>query len=450
MDILKNKNKILAIILIVLVVIICIAGITLFNQNSLTQTNDTWTHEAGQKLELDAADFFNVNKSKADQITFDISKVDVDTVGEYVATATFKGKTFDIKVNVVDTTAPMVEFASRVIFTNDLENTDFTNVYEAVYEASEYTSKLIRFEYSENLQVMDETAVNDLENTIPVPCDEEELKAIGTEEIPTESGVYRSVLEIADEHGNVVLEEVYVVYDTTGALIEDTPDKIVYVETEEELSSEPTVDKNDYVITDNVDGTISAEKIITELELRDADKHEWLVHVSYTDRAGNESKADFLITVKKASASSSNAGSSNSGSSSSGGSTNSQASSSNGSQTYDPADTNKDGVVTSEEADSNISASEQAVIDAGYGVVVLLPTGNYGILTHGDGYVNGRHGSDILREYLSAQGLYPSAGIGGCWIDIDNDWYWFVARDVVPMDTSGNDWNGDGTIEFID
>lgn len=434
MDILKNKNKILAIILIVLVVIICIAGITLFNQNSLTQTNDTWTHEAGQKLELDAADFFNVNKSKADQITFDISKVDVDTVGEYVATATFKGKTFDIKVNVVDTTAPMVEFASRVIFTNDLENTDFTNVYEAVYEASEYTSKLIRFEYSENLQVMDETAVNDLENTIPVPCDEMELKAIGTEDIPTESGVYRSVLEIADEHGNVVLEEVYVVYDTTGALIEDTPDKVVYVETEEELSSEPTVDKNDYVITDNVDGTISAEKIITELELRDADKHEWLVHVSYTDRAGNESKADFLITVKKASASSSNGGSSNSGSSSSGGSTNSQSSDSSN-QTTDTW------VPTDDEND--ISPYEQMVIDAGYGNVVNLGNGDYAVLTHGDGYVNGKHGFDILTEYLTNLGLSDSTGMGGCWIDIDNDWYWFVARDVVPVDTSGLQMDGE-------
>lgn len=442
MDILKNKNKILAIILIVLVVIICIAGITLFNQNSLTQTNDTWTHEAGQKLELDAADFFNVNKSKADQITFDISKVDVDTVGEYVATATFKGKTFDIKVNVVDTTAPMVEFASRLIFTNDLENTDFTNVYEAVYEASEYTSKLIRFEYSENLQVMDETAVNDLENTIPVPCDEMELKAIGTEDIPTESGVYRSVLEIADEHGNAVLEEVYVVYDTTGALIEDTPDKVVYVETEEELSSEPTVDKNDYVITDNVDGTIRAEKIITELELRDADKHEWLVHVSYTDRAGNESKADFLITVKKASASSSNAGSSNSGSSSSGGSTNSQASSSNDSQTYDPADTNKDGVVTGDEASAYIGPSEQAVIDAGYGVVVQIDSNTYSVLTHGDGTVNGVDGSTILREYLASIGLVPQ-NVSGCWIDSEKDLYRYIAENVVPIDTSGLQMDGE-------
>ncbi len=367
--------------------------------------------------------------------------MDVDTVGEYVATATFKEKTFDIKVNVVDTTAPMVEFASRVIFTNDLENTDFTNVYEAVYEASEYTSKLIRFEYSENLQVMDETAVNDLENTIPVPCDEEELKAIGTEDIPTEPGVYRSVLEIADEHGNVVLEEVYVVYDTTGALIEDTPDKVVYVETEEELASEPTVDKNDYVITDNVDGTISAEKIITELELRDADKHEWLVHVSYTDRAGNESKADFLITVKKASASSSNAGSSNSGSSSSGGSTNSQASASSN-QTTDTW------VPTDDEND--ISPYEQMVIDAGYGNVVQIDSSTYAVLMqNSDHTINGMKGSSILSSYLAERGLY-SNHIQGGWIDSDNGWYWYTAENVVPIDTSGNDWNGDGTIEFID
>lgn len=127
MDILKNKNKILAVVAVILIIIIAIAGITLFNQNTLTQTKDTWTHEAGQELNLDAAEFFDADEEKAAQITFDTSAVDVNTTGEYTATASFKGKTFEIKVTVEDTSSPKAEFTHRYLFTNDMANADLSN-----------------------------------------------------------------------------------------------------------------------------------------------------------------------------------------------------------------------------------------------------------------------------------------------------------------------------------
>ncbi len=448
----KHEKKIMIGIMTLVIVIGIIGCINFFNRNQLKQIQDTYTHEAGQELVLDPADFFEVDEEKAAQVTFDTSTVNKDMVGEYVATAKFKNKTFEIKVTVVDTTAPMVEFSNRYVFTNDIENPNFDGTFAGVYDASEWSAKLIRFEYKENLSVLDENALKRFTDTIPVPCEEEELMAIGTTDIPTEEGVYRAVLEIADVHGNYSVEEVYMIYDTTGARIDDTPDKTVTV-AKEDIEKEPEVDKTDYVITDNVDGDIPSEDINCELELRDAEKHEWLVYVSYVDRAGNSSEAKFLIIVEEGDVPSendeqtsnpdnsndnanndttSNKGSGNGGTTSNNGNTNNTGSGDSGN--YDPADTNKDGVITSDEAAANISPSEQAMIDAGYGNVVQLPTGNYGVLMQGpDHAINGKDGGDILIDYLAERGLQAGDVTGG-WMN--DQYYNWIAKNITEIDTS--------------
>jgi len=405
------------------------------------QTNDTITHEAGQELVIDATEHFNVDEKKAAKFEFDTSAVDVNKVGTYEVAATYKNKEFTLTVNVVDTTVPMVEFASRCVFTNDLVNTDFTNVLEGVYDASEYTTKLIRFEEYGNLEVMDENAVKSLTDKIPVPCIKEELEAIGTEDVPEEPGIYRSVLEIKDVHGNTRLEEVYVVYDTTGARIEDVADKTVRVD-KDDLDKEPEINKKDYTITDNVDGKIHSDDITCELELRDEDKHEWLVHVSYTDRAGNESKADFLIIVKEKSSGSSKKEESNTGNKTEGSASSSSTSSSNkGTVATNPADADGDGVVTGEEASANISPYEQAIIDAGYGVVVAFADGSYGMLAPSDGMINGIDGIEYLDNYLHSIGLNAKNISGGMLGAGTND-ISFWAYNIVPLPQGTQDENG--------
>lgn len=421
MDIVKNKNKILAIIMIVLLSVIALGIVGLVNKNTLNQICDTYVHEAGQELTLNPAVFFEVDEEKVSQIKFDTSAVNKDVVGEYVATAKFKNKIFEIKVTVVDTTAPMVEFANRYVFTNDIENASFNNTFEGVYDASEWSAKLIRFERKGNLEVMDEKVLKSYTDTIPLPGITEELQAIGTTDIPTEEGVYRAVMEIADVHGNTTLEEVYVIYDVTGARIDDTPDKTVIV-TAEDLDKEPVPNREDYYIVDNVDGVIAKEDIICELELRDAEKHEWLVNVSYVDRAGNESKAVFLIIVEEGNV-----------------------------QDEDDADSNDDtddDVVTDEEAAEDISPSEQMLLDVGVGVVVKFDNGNYGVLTYSDGYVNGLHGFEILTNYLSSIGLASNNQGSGGYLGANDEYRWYIARDVYEVDDS--DLLEDGEIIFDD
>lgn len=391
-----------------------------FTGCGVEQTNDTITHEAGQELVIDATQHFNVDEEKAQEFVFDTTVVDVNKVGEYEATATYKDQEYVLKINVVDTTAPMVEFSQRCVFANDLVNTDITNALEGIYDASEYTTKLVRFEHAGNLDVMDEKAVKELTDKIPLPCDSDELMTIGTEEVPEEDGIYRSVLEIKDAHGNVRLEEVYVVYDTMGAKIEDVPDKTIRV-AKEDLDKEPELDKSEYIIKDNVDGNVNTEDIVCELELRDKDKHEWLVHVSYMDRAGNESKADFLIIVKEKFSNSKNeTASSNDGSGSNGSANNSTSSSS--------------GITGSTSVSSSVSSETgysyphiEAALEAGIGNVVFI-NGIYCVCGDRNGYINGVHGIDFLYQYIGSLGLY-SDDIGGGMAN--QNYTYFMAQNVI-------------------
>ena len=293
-----SKEKMLTVVLplAIAAVLVILMAVNLFG--GVKQTKDSIVHEAGKELNIDVTDFFDVNEEAAGNITVDTSEVDTETVGVYTATAKYKMHTYQIQVDVQDTQAPSVEFAIRYVFTNNVAEADLAGMVAGAYDASEYTLKLVRFEKSGMLNVMTESALKDLTDAIPVPCSQEELAVMGTEEIPTEEGIYRAVLSATDTYGNVCYEEVYVILDTTGARIEDVPDKEVSVPSEK-LAEAPVVNPGDYVIKDNVDGSIPEEDIVCELELRDEAAHEWLVHVSYTDRAGNESKAEFLIVVKE-------------------------------------------------------------------------------------------------------------------------------------------------------
>lgn len=428
------------------VVVLFLTALTtaaVFTGCGIKQTADTVTVEAGQELVLNATDFFNVKEEKADGITFDISKVDINKVGEYDVTAAYKKDTFTIKVTVEDTTAPMVEMKNRYVITNDIAAYDPMQLVEGIYDASEFTTEFIRFEKTENLDVMDDTAIKALTDTIPVPCAQEELKALGSEEVPTEEGIYRTVLAVTDAVGNTQLEEVYIILDTTGALIEEVEDKTIEVEAED-IDTEPEVNPEDYTITDNVDGSISVENITCELELRDEENHEYIVHVSYTDRAGNESTADFLIMVKEkqkvtASNDSGNSNSSNSSSDSNGSSENSGSGSestdsgSTDSGSTDSGSIGEDGSTSGETSDSgsaenSLTPAQQAVINAGYGVVVDFSDGDYGVMVHD----SERDGGQILYDYLATMGYYPT-NVSGGWINAANDQYMYVASGLQTL-----------------
>lgn len=406
------------------------------------QLKTSVTVEAGKDLKIKATDILDIKESEASEVTIDTSKVDTQKVGTYEATLNYDKKEYKLEVVVEDTTAPQVTFSERMLFANDVATCDISKCVEAVYDVSEYTAEFVRFEEAGELMVVDAEAISSLTKEIPVPCDQDKMKELGTEEVPAEEGIYKAVLLFKDAYDNEVYEQVYLVLDKTGAKIEEVPDTVVTV-SEEHLSDEPEINKEDYSITDNVDGVIKTEDMHFELSVKDEENHEWLVKVSYTDRAGNESLAEFLITVKEdvtenETSTSGSSGSSAGGSNAANPSSGTTASNTSGGS-YHPADTNKDGNLDEDELYEWISPDQQAMIDAGYGNVVALPSGGYGVLVHADGTANGKQGFEILGEYLESQGLTSQTSFGGA-IRRENDWYGDCVTDIVPIDTSWNEW----------
>ena len=284
-------------------------------------------------------------------------------------------------------------------------------------------------------------------------------------------------MEVADAYGNAAYEEIYVVLDTTGAQINEVADQVVTVK-KDKLTAQPTLDKSLYKGLDNVDGVLTADDFTYELTLRDEAKHEWLVKVSHTDRAGNMASAEFLITVKEektqntnkpssdknntsdkdtsnkdntssdknntsdkdnSSSDKNNTGNNNSSDKNNTGSNSSTNNNNNNSSTSRPKpedmDTNKDGFVSEEEEMRYITPEKQACIDAGYGVVCEFENhpgdGStwYGILMKDSEHqINGKYGWEILGEYLDERGL--TGQMYGSWINSEKGWYWYIAEYV--------------------
>lgn len=106
---------------------------------------------------------------------------------------------------------------------------------------------------------------------------------------------------------------------------------------------------------------------------------------------------------------------------------------------YDPADINKDGWVDANEEMGYITPQKQKCIDAGYGVVVEQDDGKwYSILCkNGDQLFNGKMGDEVLIDYLKERNLHADQ-VTGCWINPDNEWYWYVAKDIKEIPESGD------------
>ena len=93
-------------------------------------------------------------------------------------------------------------------------------------------------------------------------------------------------------------------------------------------------------------------------------------------------------------------------------------------------------LMDTEEFNTETSPSEQTLLDAGIGTVVLLPTGDYGILMQSpDHRINGKLGNEILREYLTNLNLEGS--IYGCWMN--DQYYNFFAENVQELITSDDE-----------
>lgn len=402
----------------------------------------------------------------------------------------------------VDADAPKVVMKQRYVFTNDITKlSDFSAMIESVSGNSEYTAKLIRFEKKDVLGLMDEVALKNVTEGADSFVTKEDALAVGSEETPTKPGIYRSVLEIVDASGNASYEEVFVILDTRGASINDAADLVVTVPADK-VSEKPVIDESIYKAYDEVDGILSGADLNYALTLMDEAKHEWKLTISYTDRAGNKTSADYKVTVQEemkqvadndtgnGTGNGENADNGNSDNGNSGNGTTTPGTSttpetpdttpstpsepepntpstpsepepsepepstpstpSEPEKEYDPMDANQDGFVSSWEEMSYITPQKQKCIDAGYGVVVEQDGGEwYAVLMKdSDQLIDGKRGYEILIDYLKERNLQSDL-ITGCWINMDNEWYWYTADCITEIPEDDWDWE-DGRWEIIE
>ena len=425
------KKKLLAALLLTVAVTMTGCGIK--------QINDTITVEAGENVVFNAKDFFNVKEEQATQFTFDVSNFDNTKVGEYEVVASFKDDNYTIKVIVEDTTMPDVVMAERFAFVNDASKVDVEALIDSIYDASEYETTVERYEEYAELTVVNENQMEQYMEDIPddaavkVESYQETLSQKGTTEVPVAEGVYKTVMAVTDAYGNVAYEPFYMVLDKTGASIEELPDAEVV---QEDVTAEPTIDVEAYNVTDNVDGKIAAEDVNVTVEKQEEQKY--LVTVSYTDRAGNESTYSHVLTVV-GEEDDNNGNSGGNGNNNSGGNSNSDGNGGNngggsgnggstggnggngGSGDNSGGSDNTGGSDPVAEVEKQWAENERRAIEAGYYNAVPSTTGGYVMLVHGG------DGSSCMRDYLASMGV-QSYDIGGYWIDIDRDYYLIQAE----------------------
>ena len=335
-----------------MVLSLCIAGC-----GSITQTKDNVTIEAGEELSLKATDFFDISEDQAGDVSFDVSGVDINTVGTYEVTAAYKNSTFTITVTVEDTTAPTIELTQGYAFTNDIASCLPEQFVGSVADVSDYTLEFTYFKKFMDLFVLDEAALTVLEDGDQ--ASQEELAALTDSTIPTEEGLYLAIIKAEDAYGNASYAEASIILDTTAPVIEYTGETSFTVE---EPGQEPEIDLASIVISDNADGDISAKEASVELTASE-EEGSYDLHIAYTDRAGNTAEFPVTITarVKEEESNSSGSLASNSGGS---GNSGSSGSSGGGSGNFD---------------DSSYTAEMKAVVAAGEGQIVRINDSRYGI-----------------------------------------------------------------------
>lgn len=237
----------------IIIIVSVLVLITFGGCGSTKQIKDSVTVEAGEKLILDASDFFETNNFE--DIVFDYSTVNTSKVGEYTVTATDKKDTYTISVTVVDTIAPKFELAKNKVITN---NVDSLVVDEFINNLEDVSATHAQIEYDEQ---------------------------------PKEDGDYVAYVVVTDECGNSSKKKITVVLDKTPPVITGVKD--ITVE-QEDVTAEPVIDDSQYSAEDGRDG-----EVICETSLEKKENQEYILTVRASDEAGNETIENATVTVIK-------------------------------------------------------------------------------------------------------------------------------------------------------
>lgn len=282
----------------------------------ITQIADSDCWELGSEYNFNVADFFTAEGIEPDELTVDLSGVNSDKCGTYDVLVSYKD-IFDstVSVTVIDTIPPEMFFNRKILYVNDTSKENLLNEYNINYK--DFQDCEIKF--SDYYKFAEYSIFEELSEFKGVDLlDEIENRVIDTvftysdEVTELEEGIYAVEMQVVDGSGNTASALGVFVYDCTPATISGLKDQTVY---QNDLDAIPSYSVSSVKIEDNLDGKIDIEEAEVTFDVKDASAHTYTLTVSYTDKAGNVSTKEAVITVKKPAAAPSNPAPSNPGSS---------------------------------------------------------------------------------------------------------------------------------------
>lgn len=278
---------------------------------------ESMTVEAGESVSEDPSDYAEFSNDSLKEAAYvDLEDVKTDTVGTYQAAVVSENKEYPFTINVVDTTAPVVELAETQILTNrsKIKASEFIASVEDVSEyyvglrnpvmeltdaevqedflASQAALEGLEGEELEAAEAELDEEVAPLESWTELVADPEGLA--DTLELDAD-GQYLVELVVADASGNATVSEVVVFLDTTPPTVEGTdPVTLSFKSMLMGETTDATIIQN-VKVTDNMFGDLTP--YIT-FENMTGDGTNMVVEYSVMDYAGNQSDFSLDLTVE--------------------------------------------------------------------------------------------------------------------------------------------------------
>ena len=293
-----------------------IFGLSGCGAQELTLVSDHVELELGSELDTTATSYVADEKVAEDAI-LDFSAVDISKVGTYTVPVTYNDQTASFEVEVVDTTAPVVDCeetvtvevntalsaenvitsitelsgAVEVTITETGTATDEDAVEEVTMEATEMVESAEVAEDTEAVEAVEETEVIEDTAIVLEPFTVDDVLCSNDYVIFAETGEYEVIISVADASGNTTEALVHVVVGE-APVISGVEDITVTVGADE-------VDYLDGVTAVDCNGNDITDKIVCDSSIVDLENvGEYGIVYTVVDDNGFKAYETALVAVK--------------------------------------------------------------------------------------------------------------------------------------------------------
>lgn len=286
--------------------------------SSVELLQESVTVEAGDSVSEDPSDYAEFSNDSLKEAAYvDLENVKTDTVGTYQAAVVSENKEYPFTVNIVDTTAPVVELMETQILTNNstIKADDFIDSIEDVSEyyiglrnpVMELTDAEVREDFLSSQAALEGLEGEELEDAEAKLDEEVEALESWTELVanPEEltetleldaDGQYLVELVVADASGNATVSEVVVFLDATPPTVEGTDSVTLSFKSMLSGNTTDAMIIQNVKVDDNMFGDLTPYIVFEKMT--DDGENNMVVEYSVMDYAGNQSNFSIDVTVE--------------------------------------------------------------------------------------------------------------------------------------------------------